>query len=156
MSYKKVVLNEFGGPEVLQVVEEANLPEPGAGEVRIKILAASATFTDTMVRKGIYFGFKETPPLSPGYDMVGIVDKVGSGVSGLTPGLLVADLIVYGAYTEYMLRPADSLVPVPAELDPAEAVSMVLSYVSAYQMLHRVAKVKRGQSILVHGAGGAV
>lgn len=156
MSYKKVILNEFGGPEVLEVVEENTLPEPGAGEVRVKVFAASATFTDTMVRKGIYFGFKETPPLSPGYDMVGVVDKIGAGVSGLAPGLVVADLTVWGAYTEYMLRPADSLVPVPERIDPIEAVSMVLSYVTAYQMLHRVAKVKRGQSILVHGAGGAV
>ena len=156
MSYKKVVLNEFGGPEVLQVVEGATLPEPGAGEVRVKVLAASATFTDTMVRKGVYYGFKETPPLSPGYDMVGVVDKVGAGVTGLEVGQMVADLTVWGAYTEYILRPADALVPVPAGLDPAEAVSMVLSYVTAYQMLHRIAKVKRGQKILVHGAGGAV
>ncbi|MFA9406434.1 MAG: medium chain dehydrogenase/reductase family protein [Anaerolineales bacterium] len=156
MSYKKVILNEFGGPEVLHVVEEDTLPEPGAGEVRVKVLAASATFTDTMVRKGTYYGFKETPPLSPGYDMVGLVDKLGAGVTGLEAGQMVADLTVFGAYTEYMLRPADSLVPVPAALDPAEAVSMVLSYVTAYQMLHRIAKVQRGQKILVHGAGGAV
>ncbi len=156
MSYKKVILNEFGGPEVLQVVEENTLPEPGADEVRVKVQAASATFTDTMVRKGIYYGFKEMPPLSPGYDMVGVMDKVGAGVTGLKVGQMVADLTVWGAYTEYMLRPADSLVPVPAGLDTAEAVSMVLSYVSAYQMLHRIAKVKRGQKILVHGAGGAV
>jgi len=156
MSYKKVILNEFGGPQVLQVVEEATLPEPEAGEVRIKVLAASATFTDTMVRKGIYYGFKETPPLSPGYDMVGVVDKLGAGVTGLEIGQMVADLTVFGAYTEYMLRPADSLVPVPASLDPAEAVSMVLSYVTACQMLHRVAKIKPGQKILIHGAGGAV
>ena len=156
MSYKKVILNEFGGPEVLEVVEEATLPEPGEGEVRVKVLAASATFTDTMVRKGIYFGFKETPPLSPGYDMVGVVDKIGANVDGFALGQMVADLTVWGAYTEYMLRPANSLVPVPAEVSPADAVSMVLSYVTAYQMLHRVAKVKRGQSILIHGAGGAV
>ena len=156
MSYKKVILNEFGGPEVLQVVEEPNLPEPGAGEVRVKVLAASATFTDTMVRKGIYYGFKETPPLSPGYDMVGVVDKVGADVTGLDVGQIVADLTVWGAYTEYILRPADSLVPVSDGLDPAEAVSLVLSYVTAYQMLHRIAKVQRGQKILVHGAGGAV
>jgi len=156
MSYKKVILNEFGGPQVLQVVQEPTLPEPGAGQVRVKVLAASATFTDTMVRKGIYYGFKETPPLSPGYDMVGVVDKLGAGVTGLNAGQMVADLTVWGAYTEYMLRPADSLVPVPAGLDPAEVVSMVLSYVTAYQMLHRVAKVQRGQKILVHGAGGAV
>ncbi len=156
MSYKKVILNEFGGPQVLQVVEEAALPEPEAGDVRIKVLVASATFTDTMVRKGIYYGFKETPPLSPGYDMVGAVDKLGAGVTGIEIGQMVADLTVFGAYTEYMLRLADSPVPVPAGLDPAEAVSMVLSYVTAYQMLHRIAKVQRGQKILVHGAGGAV
>ena len=156
MSYKKVILNEFGSPQVLQVVEEATLPEPEAGEVRIKVLAASATFTDTMVRKGIYYGFKEIPPLSPGYDMVGVVDKLGAGVTGLEVGQMVADLTVFGAYSEYMLRPGDSLVPVPAGLDPAEAVSMVLSYVTAYQILHRIAKAQRGQKILVHGAGGAV
>lgn len=156
MSYKKVVLTEFGGPEVLQVVEENNLPEPGAGEVRVKVLAASATFTDTMVRKGIYYGFKETPPLSPGYDMVGVVDKLGADVTGFEVGQMVADLTIWGAYTQFMLRPTDALVPVPVGLDPVEAVSMVLSYVTAYQMLHRIAKVQRGQKILVHGAGGAV
>ncbi|MCD4802744.1 MAG: medium chain dehydrogenase/reductase family protein [Anaerolineales bacterium] len=156
MNYKKVIIHEFGGPKVLQVIEESTLPEPGTGEARIKVLAASATFTDTMVRKGIYYGFKETPPLSPGYDMVGVVDKLGQGVTGLEVGQMVADLTVFGAYTEYMLRPVDTLVPVPAGLDPAEAVSMVLSYVTAYQMLHRVAKIQSGQKILVHGAGGAV
>jgi len=156
MSYKKVILNKFGGPEVLQVIEEKKLPEPRPGEARVKVLAASATFTDTMVRKGIYYGFKETPPLSPGYDMVGLVDKLGTGVTRLEVGQMVADLTVFGAYTEYMLRPADSLVPVPEGLDPAEAVSMVLSYITAYQMLHRVAEVRPGQKILVHGAGGAV
>lgn len=156
MSFQKVILNEFGGPQVLRVVEEATLHEPDLGEVRVKVLAASATFTDTMVRKGIYYGFKETPPLSPGYDMVGVVDKLGAGVNGLEVGQMVADLTVFGAYTEYMLRPVDVLVPVPAGLDPAEAVSMVLSYVTAYQMLHRIAKAQHGQKILVHGAGGAV
>jgi len=156
MSYKKVILNEFGGPEELKVVEENTLPEPGLGEARVKVLAVSATFTDTMVRKGIYYGFKETPPLSPGYDMVGLVDKLDGRPAGLKIGQLVADLTVFGAYTEYILSQADSLVPVPEGLDPAEAVSMVLSYVTAYQMLHRVASVQRGQKILVHGAGGAV
>jgi NADPH:quinone reductase-like Zn-dependent oxidoreductase len=162
MSYKKVILNEFGSPDVLQVITEKTLPEPAAGEVRVRVLAASATFTDTLVRKGIYYGFKEKPPLSPGYDMVGVVDNLGpstgSGnrVTGLKVGQRVADLTVWGAYTEYMLRPAESLVPVPDSVAAADAVSLVLSYVTAYQMLHRVAKVQHGQTILVHGAGGAV
>ena len=156
MSYKKVTLNEFGSPDVLQVVTEDTLPEPAAGEVRVKVLAASATFTDTLVRKGIYYGFKETPPLSPGYDMVGVVDELGENVTGFEIGQMVADLTVWGAYSEYMLRASSGLVSVPPGLDPAEAVSMVLSYITAYQMLHRVANIQRGQSILVHGAGGAV
>jgi len=156
MSYKKVMITKFGDPEVLKVVEEANLPEPEAGEVRVKVLAASATFTDTTVRKGVYYCLKETPPFPPGYDMAGVVDKLGAGVTNFEVGQTVADLTVWGAYTEYILRPEDALVPVPVGLDPAEAVSMVLSYVTAYQMLHRSAKVKRGQKILVHGAGGAV
>jgi NADPH:quinone reductase-like Zn-dependent oxidoreductase len=156
MSYKKVILNEFGSPDVLKVVTEENLPEPGAGEVRVRVLAASATFTDTLVRKGIYYGFKEKPPLSPGYDMVGVVDKLSVGVTGFKIGQKVADLTIFGAYSEYMLRPAESLVPVPATVAAAHAVSLVLSYVTAYQMLHRVAKIQRGQTILVHGAGGAV
>ncbi len=158
MNYKQVLITEFGSPDVMKVVEKETLPEPSANEVRVKLLAVSATFTDTMVRKGVYYGFKEKPPLSPGYDMVGVVDKLGTAVanSTLKMGQMVADLTVWGAYTEYMIRPADSLIPVPDGIDPAEAVSMVLSYMTAYQMLHRAAKVKRGQSILVHGAGGAV
>lgn len=158
MNYKQIIINEFGGPDVMRVVENETLPEPATGEVRVKVLAASATFTDTLVRKGIYYGFKETPPLSPGYNMVGVVDKLGAGMANtnIKVGQMVADLTVWGAYTEYMLRPVDSLVPVPPGSDPAEAVSMILSYVTAYQLLHRAAKIMHGQRILVHGAGGAV
>jgi NADPH2:quinone reductase len=156
MSYKRVILTEFGGPEVLEVVEEPALPEPGPGEVRVKVLATSAAFTDIMIRKGVYPDVKEKPPLSPGYDMVGVVDKLGEGVKHLAVGQMVADLTVIGAYAEYICWPASNLVPVPEGLDAAEAVSLVLSYVTAYQMLHRVAKVQPGQRILVHGAGGAV
>ena len=156
MSYKRVIVTEFGGPEVLKVVEEAALPEPGPGEVRVKVLVTSACFTDTMIRKGKYIDLKEKPPFSPGYDVVGVVDKLGTGVTRLKVGQMVADLTVTGGYSQYICRPGSSLVPVPDGLDPAEAVSLVLSYVTAYQMLHRSAKVRRGQSILVHGAGGAV
>ena len=113
MSYKRVVITEFGGPDVLKVVEEATLPEPAADEVRIKVQATSACFTDTMVRKGIYFDLKKKPPFPPGYDVVGVVDKVGTAVTHLKVGQTVADLTVSGAYTEYMCRPERSLVPVP-------------------------------------------
>ena len=156
MRYKRVIIREYGGPDVLQVVEEEALPEPGPGEVRVKVLATSAAFTDTMIRKGVYPDVKEKPPFSPGYDMVGVVDKLGEGATRLKVGQVVADLTVIGAYSEYMCLPESRLVPVPEGLEPAEAVSLVLSYVTAYQMLYRLAKVQPGQHILVHGAGGAV
>ena len=156
MGFKRVVITEHGGPEVLRVVEEARLPEPGPSEVRVRMLATSAAFTDTMIREGKYPGVKETPPFSPGYDMVGEVDALGEGVASLDVGQRVAELTVTGSYAEYLTLPADRLVPVPEGLDPAEAVSLVLSYMTAYQMLHRLAKVGSGQRILYHGAGGAV
>ena len=156
MGYKRVVITEFGGPDVLKMIEETKLPEPKSGEVRVKVLVTSAAFTDVLIRKGIYPDVKEKPPFSPGYDMVGVVDKLGEGVIHFKVGQRVADLTVIGAYSEYLCLPENRLTPVPEGLDPAEAVSLVLSYVTAYQMLHRIAKVKQGQRILIHGAGGAV
>jgi len=156
VGYKRVVITEFGGPEVLRMIEETELLEPKPGEVRVKVLVTSAAFTDVMIRKGKYPDVKERPPFSPGYDMVGVVDKLGEGVTRFKIGQQVADLTVIGAYSEYLCLPESRLTPVPEGLDPAEAVSLVLSYVTAYQMLHRVAHVKSGQRILIHGAGGAV
>jgi NADPH:quinone reductase-like Zn-dependent oxidoreductase len=88
--------------------------------------------------------------------MVGVVDKLGEGVTHFKVGQRVADLTVIGAYPEYLCLPESRLTLVPNGLDPAEAVSLILSYITAYQMLHRVANVKQGQRILIHGAGGAV
>ena len=99
---------------------------------------------------------KEKPPFSPGYDLVGVIDKTGPETSIFKIGDKVADLTVTGSYTEYICLPETSLIPIPEGIDGEDAVSMVLSYVTAYQMLKRVADVKKGQSIFVHGAGGAV
>ena len=156
MSYRKVLITQFGDPDVLELVTESTLPEPERDEVRVRILATSAAFTDTLIRKGIYPGVRKKPPFSPGYDLVGKVDKTGSKVKDLETGQLVAAMPVIGAYSEYLCVPAKKLVPVPADTDPVTAVSMVLSYLTAYQMLHHKAKIKEGQTILVHGAGGAV
>lgn len=156
MSFQKVVITRYGGPEVLQVVTEETLPVPQAGEVRLKMLATSACFTDTLVRKGTYYGIRQKPPFAPGYDVVGVVDAVGAGVTQLKVGQRVADLTVTGAYAEYLCIQAETCVPVPDSVDAAEAVSLVLTYITAYQMLHRSAKVKRGARVLIHGASGAV
>ncbi len=151
-----MIITSFGGPEVLKIEDLAALPEPKFGEVRIKVLAAGAAFTDVMIRKGMYPDLKEKPPFPPGYDMVGVVDKLGEGATRFKAGQTVADLTVIGSYSEYICLPESQLIPVPEGLDPAEAVSLVLSYVTAYQLLHRIAKIKEGHRILVHGAAGAV
>src|SRR6056297_1842826 len=156
MNFKKVIMDRFGGSEVLRLVEEENFPEPRPGEVRVKVLKASANFTDIMIREGKYPDVKEKPPFVPGYDMIGIVDAVGRDVTGWKKGQLVADMTVTGAFSEYIWLPADRLIPVPGNPDPSRAVTLLLSYATAYQMLTRAAKVREGQKILVHGAGGAV
>src|SRR5262249_17405789 len=108
-----------------------------------------------MMREGIH---PETPPVpfTPGWDLVGVVDRLGDSVSGIEPGHRVAALPITGAYAEFVCLPQRELVPVPAGLDAAEAVSLVLNYVTAYQMLHRSAHVRAGQRALVHGAAGGV
>ncbi len=156
MSYQRVVITQFGSVKVLKLIEETELPEPSFGEVRVKVLVTGANFTDVMIREGKYPDVQKKPPFSPGYDMVGVVDKLGEGANRFEVGQRVAALTVIGAYSEYICLPESRLIPVPDELDLAEAVSLVLSYVTAAQMLHRIAKVKRGQRILIHGAGGAV
>jgi len=156
VSYKRLEITKFGGPEVMRIVEENDLPEPAGGEVRVKVLAAGAAFTDIMIREGKYPELMQKPPFTLGYDMVGRIDKIGPGVDQFSVGRLVSDLMVIGACSEYICVPAERLTPVPDALDPAEAVSLVLSYVTAYQMLNRIAETKPGQRILIHGAGGAV
>jgi NADPH2:quinone reductase len=83
-----------------------------------------------------------------------VVDRLGDGISGIEPGQTVATLPIHGAYAEFICLPEGELVPVPAGLDPAEAVSLILNYVTAYQMLHRSAKLTPGQRVLIHGAAG--
>jgi len=89
-------------------------------------------------------------------DLVGVVDRFGDGVSGIETGQMVAAMPIHGAYTEFICLPQRELVSVPTGLDPGEAVSLILNYVTAYQMLHRSAKVKPGQRVLIHGAAGGV
>ena len=154
MRITRVVVTRYGGPEVLRVAEE-ECPEPKAGEVRVRVLAAGVSLPDLMAREGVH---PETPPVpfTPGWDLVGVVDRVGAGVSGLEPGQTVAAMPISGAYAGFVCLPQRELVPVPSGLDAAEAVSLVLNYITAYQMLHRSARVRPGQRALIHGAAGGV
>lgn len=157
MGYKKVLIESFGDADVVKVVEEEHLPEPGAGEVRIKVEASSAVFTDMLIRRRLYPAlFGKKPPITLGYDLVGVVDELGDDVTNVEIGQRVADLTVAGGNAEYVCRPAEGLVPVSESLDAAEAESIPLSYMTAFQMLTRVADVRPGRKILIQGATGAV
>src|SRR6202049_3139004 len=156
MPWPRLRISRFGGPEVVDVVEESAIPEPGPGEVRIKVLAAGTGFTDTMIRRGRYPDFKGPLPFTPDYEIVGVVEKAGLGVAAPREGQMVADLCVVGGYAQYAIRPARFLAPVPDGVDAAEAVCIPLAYLTAFQMLTRYRRLLPGETILVIGASGTV
>jgi NADPH:quinone reductase len=151
-----VQVSRFGGPEALEVVE-APLPVPGRGEVRVRVLASGLEYTDTLIRRHLYPQTSaRRPPFAMGYDFVGEVDAVGRGVDEFRVGDRVADMTVVGSNAAWRTIRADRLTRVPAGVDAAEAATLILSWMTAYQMLHRAARVRPGQRVLVHGAAGAV
>ena len=155
MKHHRIVVTQHGGPEVLQAIEE-DIPEPKAGEVRVKVLAAGVSGYDLMFRSSGRLPGTPKPPFTLGEDTVGNVDKLGSGVSSLQEGQLVAgwSLGDGGGYAEYICRPADEFVPVPEGVEPDAAVSVVVNYLTAHLAMHQTAKVRKGEQVLVHGAAG--
>ena len=151
---KSVVITRLGGPEVLQLVDR-EMPNPGPGEVLVRVLATGVAYADVLMRTGLYLGVPKLP-YPPGYDVVGVVGSAGSGVSRVKAGDTVAALTVTGGYSQYVALAESELVAVPPGVDPAEAVCLVLNYTTAYQMLHRVGKVQKGSRVLIHGAAGGV
>ena len=145
------------GPGGLDRLEEIRLPllDPGPGELRVRVIAAGAGATDLTMRQGSY-RFAPPFPFVPGYEVLGVVDAIGPGVAGFTLGQKVAALTVHGAFAEYLVRAAAHFVPVPDGLDDGETVTLVLNYGTAWQMIHRVARLRAGQTALVTGANGGV
>jgi NADPH:quinone reductase-like Zn-dependent oxidoreductase len=151
-----VQVGRYGGPEEVQVVD-APVPAVGRGEVRVRVLASGLEYTDTLIRKHLYpqTGLLK-PPFTLGYDLVGEIDAVGDGVRGLRVGDRVADMTVVGSNATYRTLRAADVTLVPEGADAAEAATLILSWTTAYQLLHRAARVQPGQRVLVHGAAGAV
>jgi NADPH:quinone reductase-like Zn-dependent oxidoreductase len=153
---RAVQLRRFGGPEGLEVVD-APMPAAGRGEVRVRMLASGLEYTDVVIRRHLYpQTAARRPPFVLGYDVVGEIDQLGDGVGGFQLGDRVADLTVLGSNAAYCTLRADDLTRVPAGVDAAEAAALILSWTTAYQLLHRAARVQRGQRVLVQGAAGAV
>jgi len=152
-----VVATRNGGPESLQV-RAWEVPPPGPDEVRIRVEAAGISFADLAICQDMhperYYPKRRRPPLVPGWDVVGVVESVGSRIRDVQVGQRVAALTIVGGWAEHAVVPAARVVPVPPRLAPTTAVCLVLDYVTAYQMLTRSTSAQRGDTVLIQGAGG--
>lgn len=158
-TYRSVVATRTGPPAVLQVVEQP-LRAPAKGEARIRVQAAAVSRPDISTRAGtaLYSGtpLGKKTPFVPGYAVIGIVDALGPGATGVCVGDRVGVLTVIGGYTEVLYWRSDRLIAVPATVDAGAAVTLILNYLVAYQTLHRAAKVKAGETALIVGASGGI
>ncbi|MER7009596.1 zinc-binding dehydrogenase [Dactylosporangium sp. NPDC000555] len=146
--------HEHGDPEVLRV-DEAPLPEPGPGLVRLRSEAIGVNFAGLQERAGIFYGRQAPLPACPGGDVAGVVDAVGPGVTGVEPGARVASIIFHDSYADYVLARAHDLVPVPEGMDAAEA-TMLSSPGQVGLEVVKAARLAAGESVLVHAAAGAI
>jgi NADPH:quinone reductase len=148
---KAIRVHQVGGPEVLRL-EEVPIPEPGPGEVLVRIFASGVNYIDTYKRKGLY---PMPLPFTPGEEGAGVVERVGEGAVGVAPGDRVAFATVQGSYAEYQLVPAERLVPVPEGLDLKLAAATLLQGMTVHYLLESTYPVRPGDQVLIHaGAGG--
>jgi NADPH2:quinone reductase len=148
---KAIQIHETGGPEVLRLAE-VPIPQPGAGQVLIRVEAAGVNFIEIYFRKGVY---KAALPFTPGSEAAGTVEVLGPGVTGFNAGDRVASVSVLGSYAEYALVPAAQLVKVPVGLTPEQAAAAMLQGMTAHYLSHSTCPLKAGDTALVHaGAGG--
>ncbi|WP_328639867.1 MULTISPECIES: medium chain dehydrogenase/reductase family protein [Streptomyces] len=150
----EVVLPGKVEPEGLQIRHGA-VPAPGPGQVVIRMEATGVSFAEQQMRRGRYY---DQPPFPfvPGYDLVGTVMTTGEGVRSDLAGTRVAALVKVGGWASHVLVDAADVVPVPEGIDAAEAETLVVNGITAWQMLHRKARVRAGQTVVVHGANGGV
>lgn len=154
-NHKRILLTGRRAPYRLSVIEEP-IPEPGRHQVSVRMLAAGVGYSDVMAQHG---GYPLAPkvPFTPGYDLVGIVDRIGADVTNVKEGEHVAALCpTQGCHAEYLCLDSTLLVPISAKLDPAKVVSLVLNYLTAHGILHRKAQITRGETVLIHAAAGGV
>jgi NADPH2:quinone reductase len=148
---KAIQIRETGGPEVLELVD-LPIPQPGPGQVLMRIEAVGMNFIEIYFRKGVY---KAALPLTPGSEAAGTVEELGPGVSGFAAGDAVASTSVLGSYAEYALVPAAQLVKTPEGLAPEKAAAAMLQGMTAHYLSHSTYPLKAGDTALVHaGAGG--
>ncbi len=150
----QVVITRYGKPDVLQL-REAEDPTPGDGEIRIAVRASGVNFADLMARLGLYPDAPK-PPVVVGYEVAGVVDALGAGVSDYRVGDRVLAMTRFGGYADRVVVPALFAFPIPEGLDDAAAAAIPVNYLTAFLALYRMANLIEGETVLVHGAGGGV
>ncbi len=153
-TYRAVMLMKKGGTEGLQVVE-LPVEAPGPGQLRVRVRAAGVGSTDLIMLTRNY-PYAPKIPFVLGYEVAGVVEAIGAGVTGFELGERVAALTVYGAFAELLVREAEHFLPIPDAVSDRDAAAVILNYVTAWQMIHRVAKVQANRTALVTGAAGGV
>ena len=154
---KKIVVDRPGSYERLRMVEGPS-PRPGAGEVRIQVAAIGVNYADCVVRMGLYASAKKYVgwPITPGFEVAGVVDAVGEGVRGLAPGAEVLALTRFGAYASEIVAPAHQVFARPAGLDACAGAALPTVVLTAHHALFELAHPRPGARVLVHSAGGGV
>ncbi|MGD6855199.1 quinone oxidoreductase family protein [Bacillus infantis] len=150
---KAIQLKEYGGPDVLKLVE-MDVPEPRGHEVLIQIRSIGVNYADTARREGQYV-VKTPLPFIPGAEVAGVVKAVGEK-SDIVPGTRVVALIESGGYSEFAIADSRGLIPIPEGLDFHEAAALPLQGLSAYHILKTMGRLQKGENVLVHAAAGGV
>ena len=151
---RQVVIVRHGAPDVLEAREAAD-PVATDGEVRIAVRASGVNFADVLARIGLYPDAPK-PPVVVGYEVSGVVDAIGPGVTTHREGDRVVALTRFGGYADRVVVPATFAFPTPDGLDDAAAAAIPVNYLTALIALHRMANVTAGETVLIHGAGGGV
>lgn len=151
---RQMVISKHGGPEVFTLRDLAD-PDPGPGELRIRVHAAGVNFADVLARIGLYPD-APPPPMVVGYEVAGIVDRVGAGVQGLREGDRVVALTRFGGYADMVIAPAEQVLPLPEGKDFVEAAALPVTFLTAFLMVERLASLRPGDRILIHGVAGGV
>lgn len=151
---RAVWITKYGRPDVLAVRETPD-PSPGRGEVRVRVKASGLNFAEVTARKGLYPDAPK-PPCVVGYEGAGVIDAVGEGVTSVSPGTRVMFLSRFGAQADCVCIPELQAIPIPDGLSFVQAAAIPVNYLTAYQVLKRVGRVRSGDHVLVHMAAGGV
>ena len=154
MKQKKIILTKSGGVDALELIE-AKIPVPRANEILIRVERAGVAYADIMMRHGIYPGAPKYP-FTPGYDIAGYIEKTGESVKEFKLGERVVALTQFGGYAQYVCVDKNIPIKIPDKMDLDAAVSLVLNYITAFQMIHSTARLKKGDTVLIHSAAGGV